>query len=62
MTGRRPMNALEGDYTGRGTWANQTRFCTHKDHYFRGKWVEMPVPCLQPARPGHGTCPKHASR
>ena len=52
----------KGDYSGRGTWANTTRYCTHRDYTFRGKRVEMPVPCLQPARPGHLTCEKHKAK
>ena len=55
----RPLMPMEGDYSGRGTWANQTRYCDHRDSFFRGKRVQVPVPCLNPARPGHRTCESH---
>ena len=49
---------LEGDYSGRGTWANNIRFCAYRYHSFRGK-PTAPFQCLYPARPGHKTCESH---
>ena len=61
MTGRRPMNALEGDYTGRGTWANATRYCARMSPYYgpSGHRAAMDSPCLQAALAGSAFCKLH---
>lgn len=51
---------IEGDYSGRGTWANnkKTKTCRHVYREFRGNPMP-PVACLREALPRKTTCHLH---
>ena len=49
---------LDGDFTGRGTWANNIIFCAYVHRTFKGKPI-APVQCLWEAVKGSKYCKHH---